>query len=137
MTILNDYFNYTIGAHWFSAIFNNDFSSLSDSEEKQFSDFMDKAGNVGFNNLRDATWTMPDPTEDAHFSRCEISGLHSDCYTLRLCFTNPSLAASDFPVLVHNHETGARFYIHTLADFIEYLNETDEFNTYTLQERTA
>lgn len=45
--------------------------------------------------------------------------------------------AQTFPVLVHNHETGARFYIHNLADFIEYLNDYDEFNTFTLQEQTA
>jgi len=49
----------------------------------------------------------------------------------------PQTTAPNFPVLVHNHETGARFYIYSLADFIEYLNEYDEFNTFTLQEQAA
>ena len=135
MTILNDYFTYKISTSYMTAIINNDYSGLSDEEEKQIEDFLSTAGLVGFSNLRDATFEITE--EDPHYALCEICDLYAECYVVRLYFTNPSLAAYDFPVLVHNHETGARFYIHNLTDFIEYLNETDEFNTYTSQERTA
>lgn len=131
MTILNDYFTYTIAAHWIAPIFNADFSGLSDEEEKQFSTFMDNAGNIGFNNLQDATWSMPDPSEEAHFSRCEISGLHSDCYTLHLHFTNGNRASPDFPVTAHNHETNKTHVFYSLQDFIDYLNEIDDIHSFT------
>jgi hypothetical protein len=41
-----------------------------------------------------------------------------------------------FPVLVHNHETNERFFIYTLEDFLEFLNENDDFFTYSTKEIT-
>jgi hypothetical protein len=137
MTILNDHFEYTIAAHWLAPIFNSDFSGLSDEEEKQFLDFLDTAGNIGFSNLCDATWSMPDDTEETHFSRCEITGLHSDCYTLRLYFTNGNRAAPAFPVTAINHDSGEKHIFYDLQDFIEYLNERDENHSFTTEEKTA
>jgi hypothetical protein len=137
MTTLNDYFTYTIAAHWLAPIFNSDFSGLSDEEEKQFFDFLETAGNVGFGNLRDATWSMADENEEPHFSRCEISGLHSDCYTMRLYFTNGNRATPDFPVTAHNHETNETNVFYSLQEFIDYLNERDDWHTYSTMEKTA
>ena len=131
MPILNDHFEYSIAAHWLPAIFNDDFSGLSDIEEKQFSAFMATAGNIGFNNLRDATWSMADDNEEAHFSRCDISGLHSDCYSMRLYFTNPSRPAQAFPVTALNHETGEEHIFYGLSELIDYLNERDDIHTFT------
>ena len=36
----------------------------------------------------------------------------------------------DFPIAVYNHEVEAYWYIYSLDEFIEFLNEHDEFFTY-------
>ena len=134
MTILNDYFNYKISEHFVSAIFNNDFYGLTDEEEKQFSNFMDNAGNVGFNNLQNATWYLENNAEP-DFARCEITGLHSECYTMRLYFTNGSNSEPYFfPVTAINHDTNEKHNFYTLQDFIDYLNERDENHTFQKME---
>lgn len=84
MKLLNDHFEYTIGTHWFSAIINDDYTGLSNEEENQLNRFLSES-----NNLDDARWQMPE--NESHFAICEISGLFSDCYTVKLHFTNPSL----------------------------------------------
>jgi hypothetical protein len=86
MTTLNDYFTYTIAAHWLAPIFNADFTGLLDEEENQVARFLSEA-----NNLPDATWQLPD--DETHFAICEISGLFSDCHTVKLFFTNETLEA--------------------------------------------
>lgn len=86
MPILNDHYEYTIASHWFSAIINDDYTGLSDEEENQLARFLSEA-----NNLPDATWQLPD--DETHFAICEISGLFSDCHTVKLFFTNETLEA--------------------------------------------
>jgi hypothetical protein len=83
MTILNDYFSYTVAGHYLTAIINDDYTGLSDSDANRVNRFLSEA-----NNLPDATWQVE---EGRHFAICEISGLYADCYEVKLYFTNPSL----------------------------------------------
>jgi hypothetical protein len=43
----------------------------------------------------------------------------------------------NFPVTAHNHETGETHVFFTLQEFIDYLNEQDDWHTFTAKERTA
>jgi hypothetical protein len=86
MPILNDHYTLTLAAHYLPALFNGDYSGLDDREAADLDAFM-----------RDY-WKLPDATldfTDAHYGRQEtqfavdeVSGLHADCYTCRLYFTN-------------------------------------------------
>lgn len=84
--MLNDYYEFNIAGHWLSALVNDDFSGLSDSECKEIECFI-------FDNLKQ----LPDMTvvpmiEEGHgFCVDEVSGLYADCYSVRIYFTNENL----------------------------------------------
>ena len=82
---LNDFYEYTIGSHFLSAIINGDCSGLEDSEERQLDDFL---ANLPFVAVG-GTWKVQESTND--FARCEVTDLHSDCETVSLWFHNPDL----------------------------------------------
>ena len=86
---LNDYYELTLAAHYLPALFNNDYSGLDDNEAADLDAFM-----------RDY-WKLPDATLDItdkeiSFEVDEVSGLHADCYTCRLYFTNYALAPQQY-----------------------------------------
>ncbi len=79
--MLNDYFNYTISEHLLSAIINDDYSGLDNDEENELNRFLSIA-----NHYENATWSMPEH-EDPHFAQCDITGLHANCFDVKLHFT--------------------------------------------------
>jgi hypothetical protein len=40
-----------------------------------------------------------------------------------------------FPVTAHNHETGITHVFHNLQEFIDYLNEIDDWHTFSTEEK--
>lgn len=72
-----DHFSYTVSAHYASAIINDDWTGLDDSESAELQawleDVLQKAEHL-------------DVAEDAGFCRDEVSGLMSDCVTVRAYF---------------------------------------------------
>lgn len=79
--MLNNHYEFTIGAHYAPAIINEDYSGLDDVEAVTLDNFMDE-----YYRLQNATFDIPNA--DAEFSRCEISNLMSDCITLKIHFTD-------------------------------------------------
>lgn len=79
--MLNNYYEFTIGAHYAPAIINEDYSGLDDVEAVTLDNFMDE-----YYRLQNATFDIPNA--DAEFTRCEISNLMSDCITLKIHFTD-------------------------------------------------
>ena len=82
--LLNDHYELTLAAHYIPALINGDYSGLDDDEAADLDAFM-----------RDY-WKLPDATLDItdkeiNFAVDEVSGLHADCYTCRLYFTNKEL----------------------------------------------
>ena len=75
-----NYYQYEISAHFASAIINEDYSGLTDSEVKELDLFMD---NLPVDN---GHFDIVDYDGEGFFSRCEISGLHSECLNFRLFF---------------------------------------------------
>ena len=84
MQRLNDYYELTLAAHYLPALINSDYSGLDDSEAADLDAFM-----RFYNRLEDMTIDIID--EEPHFAIDEVSGLHADCYTCRLYFTNHAL----------------------------------------------
>ena len=85
MPRLNDYYELTLAAHYLPALINADYSGLDDDEAADLDAFMRDLW-----KLPDATLDLPSDTEP-HFAVDEVSGLHADCYTCRLYFTNHAL----------------------------------------------
>jgi len=83
--MLNDYFEYRISKHFLPAIINDDYSGLNDEEINLLNRFLSEA-----NNLDNATWDI-DSDSESHFIDCDITGLFSDCYDVKLHFTNESI----------------------------------------------
>lgn len=75
-----DYYQYEISAHFASAIINGDYSGLIDSDIKELDLFMD---NLPVDN---GHFDLVDYDGEGFFSRCEISGLYSECLNFRLYF---------------------------------------------------
>ena len=75
-----DYYQYEISAHFASAIINGDYSGLIDSDIKELDLFMD---NLPVDN---GHFDIVDYDGEGFFSRCEISGLYSECLNFRLYF---------------------------------------------------
>ena len=75
-----DYYQYDISAHFVGAIIYGDYSGLTDSEAKELDLFMD---NLPVDN---GHFDIVDYDGEGFFSRCEISGLYSDCLNFRLYF---------------------------------------------------
>jgi hypothetical protein len=75
-----DYYQYEISGHFASAIINGDYSGLIDSDIKELDLFL--------NNLpvENGHFDLVDYDGEGFFSRCEISGLYSECLNFRLYF---------------------------------------------------
>ena len=73
-----DYSQYEISGHFVSAIINGDESGLSPVEISDLTTFMaDLPVQNGHFDVME---------NDSNFARCEVSGLHDDCLTVRLYF---------------------------------------------------
>jgi hypothetical protein len=75
-----DYYQYEISAHFASAIINGDYSGLIDSDIKEIDLFMN---NLPVDN---GHFDLVDYDGEGFFSRCEISGLYSECLDFRLVY---------------------------------------------------
>ena len=75
-----DYYQYEISAHFVGAIIYGDYSGLTDSEAKELDLFMD---NLPVDN---GHFDIVDYDGEGFFSRCEISGVYSECLNFRLYF---------------------------------------------------
>lgn len=89
MQRLNDYYELTLASHYLPALINADYTGLNDDEAADLDAFM-----------RDY-WKLPDAAltfkgDETHFAVDEVSGLHADCYTCRLYFTNHSLTPQQY-----------------------------------------
>jgi hypothetical protein len=82
---LNDYYYFTVGSHFLSAIINADCSGLDDSDERALNDFIANLPPAAVGG----TWDVED--YETHFNRCEVTDLHSDCVNVSLHFYNPEL----------------------------------------------
>ena len=80
--MINDYYEYQIAEHFISAIINGDCSGLDDCEETLLNTFLKYLPVTG-------TW---DVTDDSNFVYCDITGMYSLCYTMKLHFHNTNLA---------------------------------------------
>ena len=85
MPRLNDYYELTLAAHYLPALVNADYSGLDDDVADDLDAFMSD-----YWKLPDATLDLPSDAEP-HFDVDDVSGLHGDCYTCRLYFTNHAL----------------------------------------------
>ena len=73
-----EYYDYTISEHYAPAIINDDYSGLDDGEHAALTNWLED------NEQRASHWDIED--ENRHFARCEVSGLMSDCLTIRQYF---------------------------------------------------
>ena len=81
-----DYYTFNIGGHYLSAIINSDYSGLDDQEQQQTDAFLD---NLPVNNGHFDAMDLDDPS----FNTCEVSGLYSETYEIRLYFPIEESAA--------------------------------------------
>jgi len=81
--MLNDYFEFDISEHLISALINGDYSGLDNDEEKLLSDFVSQ-----YSDYKNATWDVE--SEEGHFIDCDVTGLFSNCFDVKLHFTNGS-----------------------------------------------
>ena len=75
-----DYYQYEISAHFASAIINGDDSGLTNTEISEINRFMDELP------VKNGHFDLVDYDGEGFFSRCEISGLYSECLNFRLYF---------------------------------------------------
>jgi hypothetical protein len=75
-----DYYQYEINAHFASAIINGDYSGLIDSDIKELNLFMRNLP------VDSGNFDIVDYDGETFFSRCEISGLYSECLNFRVYF---------------------------------------------------
>jgi len=73
-----DFYEYTISEHFAPAIINDDYTGLEDEEHALLDAWLDD------NGMRASHWTVE--SESSDLARCEITGLLSDCATVRQCF---------------------------------------------------
>ena len=77
--LFNDYYEFDIAVHFMSALINDDYSGLTDIEERQLKRWLSDLSVTGhFDPLN--MW--PD------FDKCEICGDYAECVTVRLYFHN-------------------------------------------------
>ena len=73
-----DHYDYLIATHYVSAIINDDYSGLDDSEESDLRAFL------AANEQRGSHWDCND--ESPEFCTDEVSGLKADCVLVRQYF---------------------------------------------------
>ena len=88
--MLNDYYEFTISETFLSAIFNGDESGLDDWESRVLGQFLECLPSEAVGGV----WEIADDEFEAHFERCEITHLHSNCVTICLHFHNATLGES-------------------------------------------
>lgn len=71
-----DHADFVIGSHFLSALINDDYTGLSDSEEAALFAWLDANGKP------DSHWDVLDYGDN--FAVCEINNIHSDCATVRM-----------------------------------------------------
>lgn len=84
MNRLNDYYELTLAGHWLPALINGDETGLTDDESADLDAFM-----RDYYALEDMTVDIVD--DESQFAVDAVSGLHADCYTVRIYFTNHAL----------------------------------------------
>jgi hypothetical protein len=74
-----DYYTYQIAGHYLTALFNGDESGLSNTEISDLNRFMDElpVKNGHFDTM---------DLDNGSFSNCDICGLRSETYEVRLYF---------------------------------------------------
>jgi hypothetical protein len=73
-----NHYEYTISEHFLSAVINNDYSGLDDSEHELLEQWLDD------NSIRSGHWSVEN--EERDFAKCEIINLMSNCVTIRQYF---------------------------------------------------
>jgi hypothetical protein len=114
--MLNDYYEYTIADHWASAIVNGDYSGLTDDEEIQLDEFLGGLPTVA--GILDI-----EGLDDPGFARCEVTGLLSNCVTLKLWFHNPELT---LPGMLEDIAAGRTYYEPALVQALNHPQATTE-----------
>jgi hypothetical protein len=80
-------YKYTIGAQFATAIVNNDYSGLDDSEGNQLDQFISELPNhYHYKSKQHKNFDMVDYEQEPDFDRCEITGLMGDCLTFELSY---------------------------------------------------
>lgn len=77
-----DSVEFTIAGHWLSAMFNGDYTGLSDSEARQLDSFITRETN----GLPAGHLAGGSEEDGVGFARDAISGLFADCYRVQYCF---------------------------------------------------
>lgn len=77
-----DSIDFTVAGHWLSAMFNGDYTGLSDSEARQLDSFIARETN----GLPAGHWAGGDEDDGAGFAQDEVSGMLADCYRVRYCY---------------------------------------------------
>ena len=70
-----DSMDYSIGAHFASALINGDYTGLDDHEEAALNAWLEQ------HEMRGGHWDMIGDGLD--FTQCEVTGLMADCITAR------------------------------------------------------
>lgn len=84
MPTLNDYFEFDVAEHFLPAIINDDYTGLNDEETNLLHDFLSQAKGYSL-----ATWAIDD--NSSNFIDCDVTGLFSSCYKVKLHFFNSSI----------------------------------------------
>ena len=74
-----DYYEYRIAGHYLSAMINDDYSGLSDQEERELQDFIESLPVTG------GHWAIVEGGEN-EFGLCDVSGMRANTETVRLMF---------------------------------------------------
>ena len=81
-----DYYTYQIGGHYLTGLFNGDESGLSNAEISELNRFMDELP------VKNGHFDAMD-LDNSSFTNCEICGLYSETYEVRLYFPLMEAAA--------------------------------------------
>jgi hypothetical protein len=87
---LNDQYTLTLATHYASALINNDYSGLDDSEAAELDAFM-----RDYWKLPDATLNLS-PDSEHYFGVDEVTGLRADVIDFQLYFTNHALTPQQY-----------------------------------------
>jgi len=79
-----DYYEFTLGNWWSSAIFNGDYSGLNDEEIAQLESFMESA--IPVERRARGHWDGFSEEDSLGFCRDDVTGLGGDCYKARFYF---------------------------------------------------
>lgn len=78
-----DCYEFRISSHYLSALINGDVTGLEDDDEAEFNQWLASTPNVA------GHWSH-DEVDDCGFSTCAVSGLMSNCTTVKLMFKEPT-----------------------------------------------